>query len=319
MNAANTTCKHITADVKNADGREKIVLGEIFISENAGEPLICELEKTGHTIFRVKSTDAVYEAISAHPDIYMCRIKDTLIVDEASRTEPDLKSARGEEPDLKSARVESLRGCGINKIGQSGHVIYEASQIGREYPYDVAYNAVSTDKFFIHNIKYTSAALLSYARNAKLEIINVKQGYTKCSCVVAADNAIITADASIVRSCRAYNEKLCAESKDDHGRDDHGRDDHGRNDLSRGDSDRQALGRIDILEIEKGHVALEGFDYGFIGGASGDVDSIIYFNGNLLAHPDHKKIIEFITAHGKEVRYFEDYELTDIGSIIYLP
>ncbi len=275
-------------------------MGRVFISEKAGENLIRELEAAGHTIFRVKSTDTVYEAISTHPDIYMCKIKDTLIIDETSEMEPDLKSAYRDELERKAEEAES--GAIIPAARSellSGYIIYEMGQIGYEYPYDVAYNAISTDKFFIHNTKYTSASLLDYARNAGLEIINVKQGYAKCSCVVVADNAIITADSGIVKSCLAYNEMICEEYENN--------------------PEEQSLRRIDVLKIEKGHVALEGFDYGFIGGTSGEIDSVIYFNGNLAAHPDCEKIIDFVKTHGKEVRYFDDYELTDIGSIIYLP
>ena len=66
-------------------------MGLIFISENACQELIDQLTETGHDIYKVLSTDVVYDAISAHPDIYMCPVRNTLIADETLETDPPLK------------------------------------------------------------------------------------------------------------------------------------------------------------------------------------------------------------------------------------
>ena len=76
---------------------------------------------------------------------------------------------------------------------------------------------------------------------------------------------------------------------------------------------------IDVLLIEKGHVALDGFEYGFLGGASGCIENTVYFNGDLSKHPDFEKICRFIESQNCRVRYFEGEPLADIGSVIYLP
>ena len=73
---------------------------------------------------------------------------------------------------------------------------------------------------------------------------------------------------------------------------------------------------LEVLTIESGHVLLEGYETGFIGGASGRIGDEIVFNGDLRKHPDFRAITEFVEGRGLKVRYFPGHDLTDIGSII---
>ena len=71
-----------------------------------------------------------------------------------------------------------------------------------------------------------------------------------------------------------------------------------------------------MLKISKGSVYLPGFDYGFIGGASGKIaDDEIIFNGDISKHPDYKNIMSFLCKHNVKAVSFKD-KLEDIGSII---
>jgi hypothetical protein len=70
------------------------------------------------------------------------------------------------------------------------------------------------------------------------------------------------------------------------------------------------------LLIDKGHIQLQGFDYGFIGGASGRIGDTIIFNGDITQHPDYEKIAAFIEDRDLKIKYFTEYPLEDIGSII---
>ena len=155
----------------------------------------------------------------------------------------------------------------------------DKSLLGRDYPENVRYNAVLLDKYFIHNLRYTDEKLLEYAVKTGRTPVSVRQGYTKCSTVVVSGNAVITADKGIIKALKN-------------------------------------LPALDALEIEGGHVAIEGHDEGFIGGASGRVGDEIVFSGDLSAHPDYEKIIAFIENHGLRVKYFPEFPLTDIGTII---
>ncbi len=152
-------------------------------------------------------------------------------------------------------------------------------EIGRSYPDNIRFNAVALDRYFIHRLKNTSPALLKKAREMGLECINVNQGYTKCNCVVVDGHSLITSDEGIDRTLQGYPD-------------------------------------LHVLKIRPGFVRLEGFDYGFLGGASGRVGEEIVFNGDLSAHPDCDAICRFIRSRGLRVKYFPNYPLTDIGSIL---
>lgn len=210
----------------------------VFIAQAANKILIEYVKKLGCNVQLVPKTSLVYDEISDHPDIYMCRFHDGEIL-------------RAEE-----------------------------GEIGFSYPQDIAFNALCLGKYFIHNLEFTNPRLLKRAAEKGLETVHVNQGYTKCSVCAVDSNSVITSDPSII-------------------------------------SVLKNLPDIDVLEIQGGHVALHGFEYGFIGGASGKIGNEIIFNGNLSLHPDFEKICDFIESKHLRVKYFTEYPLTDIGSIIF--
>lgn len=212
-------------------------MNKAIISETAHMDLVSWLKGAGLEIQEIPCLNG--SPIGTHPDLYYCSM--------------------------------SFPGSGEKLF--SGDV----SKVGSCYPGDCIYNAASTGRFFIHNTKITDPALLKAARDLQMEIIHVKQGYSKCSCVVVDENSIITSDAGIERACR---------------------------------------NKLDCLLVSPEHVLLEGYDYGFLGGASGRLDDTMIFNGDLQAHPDREKIRSFITERGLKIKYFDSYPLTDIGSIV---
>lgn len=149
--------------------------------------------------------------------------------------------------------------------------------LGADYPAHAIFNGCSTGKYFLHNLKITDPGLLEAVRIEGQTEIHVAQGYAKCSCVVVDENSIITADKGI--------EKVAA-----------------------------AAG-LSVLLVKSGQVVLEGYDYGFLGGASGRVGRSIVFNGDITRHSDWPKIRKFIHDRGLETVYFSQYPLTDIGTI----
>jgi hypothetical protein len=151
--------------------------------------------------------------------------------------------------------------------------------IGTKYPDNIIYNAACTGKFFLHNTKHTDRELLKQIPE-NVEIISVPQGYTKCNTLIVDENSIITSDLGIYNSCYS---------------------------------------KLDVLLIDKGHIQLQGFDYGFIGGASGRIGDTIIFNGDITQHPDYEKIAAFIEDRDLKIKYFAEYPLEDIGSIIENP
>lgn len=229
----------------------------ILISGNANIVLKDYLINKGHLLCEVAKTASVYDAVSLHPDIYLCKLDDELIV------------SKDQLPFLE----RQLNECGIRYI--TG-----ASRLGYGYPENIKYNAVQLGKQFIHNTKFTDPVLLKVAREKGLVLIHVNQGYTKCNIVAVDANSTITSDGGIAAALKAHG--------------------------------------INTLVVSPSHVKLEGFPYGFIGGASGRIDDEIIFNGNLRAHPDCSKIRNFIEERGLRAVFFEEYPLEDIGSIIQI-
>ncbi|MHC1721600.1 MAG: DUF6873 family GME fold protein [Aminipila sp.] len=158
-------------------------------------------------------------------------------------------------------------------------VFHEENQLclGYKYPENVKYNAVCMGNYFIHNLNHTAPALFDKIQQTGYKTIHVKQGYTKCNMVILNNQAAITSDEGIYKFVSKY---------------------------------------LDVFLIKPGYVKLGNFPYGFLGGASGRVGNEIIFNGNLELHPDYKKISDFITLQNLKIKYFKEYPLEDIGSII---
>lgn len=151
--------------------------------------------------------------------------------------------------------------------------------LSADYPCDVPFNAACTGKYFIHNLEYTNPDLLQAAENMGMTTINVKQGYSKCSIVIVDETSIITYDEGIYKACEEYDD-------------------------------------LDVLLVSPGFVRLDGYDTGFIGGASGRIGDEVIFNGDLFCHPDFNRIKIFIESRDLKCKWFAGYPLTDIGSIL---
>ena len=75
---------------------------------------------------------------------------------------------------------------------------------------------------------------------------------------------------------------------------------------------------IDVLKIREGYVDIDGYGYGFIGGASGACDDAVYFCGDILSHPDGQKIADFCEKHSKRCVSLSNDTLFDVGTLFFL-
>ena len=150
-------------------------------------------------------------------------------------------------------------------------LIMGARKLSSHYPNDVAYNVLIYKNKAFAKEESIDEVVLEELKKRKIELINVSQGYAKCSCAVC-ENGVITADDGIF-------EKLI------------------ENDIK-------------ALKITPGYVTLHGYDYGFIGGASGMIDGKLTFFGDVSQHPDFDKICKFC-----DFDYVNDLPLTDVGTI----
>lgn len=149
------------------------------------------------------------------------------------------------------------------------------------YPGDVRLNCVVIGKKLICNKDTVSKKIIDFAYNNSYTIIHSKQGYSKCSVCVVNEECIITDDESIYKSVQNYFN--------------------------------------DVLLVAKGSVLLNGYYYGFIGGASGIIGkNKLAFNGRIDSHPDCNSIIDLAAKYNVEIIELINSRLTDIGSIIPL-
>ncbi len=149
-----------------------------------------------------------------------------------------------------------------------------------KYPFDVLFNACLIGEQLICNTKTVSRLILDTARAEGYAIIDVPQGYTKCSICKVGENAVITSDKAIDAACREKG--------------------------------------IEALLIAEGHVSLPPYEYGFIGGASGYCNEKVYFCGSLDSHPDGERIKKFCTQNGAKASCLSDTNLQDIGTIFFI-
>lgn len=155
--------------------------------------------------------------------------------------------------------------------------IYEKA--GKVYPDDVRLNCTIIGNKIICNEKTISKQILEYAYINNYIIINVNQGYSKCSVCVLNENTIITDDESIYRAAGNFLN--------------------------------------DAELISKDSIVLKGYNYGFIGGCCGKIDKDkIAFNGRLDSHKDFNKIIDIIYRNRIECIELCNTPLTDIGGIL---
>ena len=158
------------------------------------------------------------------------------------------------------------------------NVIEISKNIKKDYPNNVMLNCVVLNDKLICNSKTIADEVLQMAIKDNLKIINANQGYTKCSTCIVNENAIITSDKSIYKSCR--NE-------------------------------------MDVLLIRQGYIELPGTDYGFIRGSSIKYNrNTLVFTGNIKLHPDYESIKSFAQNHNVELLSLTENTMIDIGSII---
>lgn len=170
----------------------------------------------------------------------------------------------------------------IGRIALVSHLDISVSDepTGEKYPLDVLFNACLVGDRLICNERTVSRLILGAAEDSGVEIINVPQGYTKCSVCAVSDDAIITADRAIAKICAAHG--------------------------------------IDALTVSEGHVSLPPYSHGFIGGASGIYGDTVYFCGSLDTHPDGDRIAEFCRKHKKTAVSLRDGELYDVGTMFFI-
>ena len=151
---------------------------------------------------------------------------------------------------------------------------------GASYPHDVQFNLCMIKDRIILNPKTAAESIVDYLTNISENcFVPVRQGYSRCAACVVDGSSIITADRGLAAASDAAG--------------------------------------LHVLLIHPGHIQLNGYDYGFIGGASFKIASDrLAFTGHLSNHPDKGRILRFLDDRGIEPVFLSKYPAFDIGTAI---
>lgn len=225
----------------------------VLVAENFPEKSLEKLKEYGK-IVRTKSNKYLMKGLDTHPDILVHPLPNGEIVVDRDNLEY------------------------YKKIFPDKKILPSHSILSKEYPKDVPLNAFTFKKYFIHNLKYTDQVLLDYYKNSAYEMININQGYAKCSSLVT-DDFIITSDGGIYEILRDF---------------------------------------IPIYKIDHKQIKLQNFNYGFIGGATGVLGKKIFFTGDFSHHSSHEEILKIIKKYDYEIEILSKDPIEDYGSIFFI-
>ncbi len=213
------------------------------------------LTKMGIKVLKTAKLNSVYESVNGHPDMQIHHIGDNVFVCEKSLTEY------------------------YNNLLPDAEIVSGNTHLTSVYPYDIAYNGAKIGDYFFHYLNYTDSKIIEYYKTNREKLINVKQGYTKCSVAIINKNAIITSDIKIAQKA-------------------------------------QNVG-IDALFTENDQIILKGQNCGFFGGICGKTDkNTLVINGNINKLRNAESLLNFCQGNGVNIKSLNNCIPEDIGSIL---
>ena len=204
---------------------------------------------------------------------------------------PRLSSPIASHPDMLikligSEIVTTADYCEV--AGAEISMIYDATRMrchftsdahGERYPEDVIFNSLTLGSRIYARLESLSPYLKDLALRMGFELRNVRQGYPACTTLKLSDKAVITADEGMASA------------------------------LSRDG--------IRVYRIKSGGILLPPYEYGFIGGAAGVDNGIVYFLGDYKNHPSADIIEDAVEREGLRAVSLTRSPLTDLGGILF--
>jgi hypothetical protein len=201
----------------------------------------------------------LYEAVDGHPDMLMLHT--------------------GENKIVMAPNIYEIMAPKLTKKGFA--VTKGATWLSRNYPGNIAYNVLIVGDVAFHSLKHTDPEVIKALEEENIKMLNVSQGYTKCSVCILDSKTIITSDYKLSKTAERYG--------------------------------------IESFLIKPGGIELKGLNYGLVGGASGLLSkNQIAFAGSLKSLKDSLELIDFINEKGFEIVSLCEEGLADYGSIIPL-
>lgn len=123
-----------------------------------------------------------YDAISGHPDIFLCQTPFGLVV----------------APNTPAEFLRQLESKNIPfTLGEK--------PVGSKYPETACYNAVVTSNYLIHNTSVTDGKLLELLLTFDILPLTFHQSYARCNLIALGENNFITSDRGIEKALKSRN------------------------------------------------------------------------------------------------------------------
>lgn len=227
----------------------------VFIANNA-YPVLIEQLSSLYKVILTPETDALYEGIRNHTDLHVHCLCGRLLI---------------------SKEIAPY----LEKQLEEGQYIYTviSKALGNKYPDTVLLNAITTDRYIIHNSTATSRSLILEANALGLKPIHIKQGYARCLTLPLTNDVLITSDKGVYKTLAAYED-------------------------------------LTVHLIDNGPVTLAGHPNGFFAGTAGVIGGTLYVNGDLNTHPDSDRLRNYCTTLDLAIFDVPGHPLRDIGSIL---
>ncbi len=150
------------------------------------------------------------------------------------------------------------------------------------YPFDAQLNLCLLGSKSICSPETVPPEVVDFlTNNASRQMIRCRQGYARCVSCLPDEGSIITADRGVAKA-----------------------------------AERAGMA---VLLITEGGILLDGYACGFLGGASFKISADkMAFTGRLDGHPDHGRILDFLSARSIEAIFLTEDPVFDIGTAIPL-
>lgn len=140
-----------------------------------------KLKELGYNLVEIQKSLEIYEEISSHVDIFVCKIENKIII----------------EPNQYER---------ISKKIYKNYIIEKGNEkVEKKYPYDIKYNVCTIGKKAFHNFEFCDLKIKKELIKKGYELINTTQGYTNCSIAVIDENSAIVTDKGLYKILQKYN------------------------------------------------------------------------------------------------------------------
>jgi len=228
----------------------------VILNHEADPEILRNLSRYDIEPITIGPTDRLPEPLSGHADLQVFPMGDVLYCN----------------PDISTSFVD--------KIGHYCEIVLCSTQLGSEPVKTIPYCVADTGAVAFHRTKYTDTDIKCALKSAEIPLMDVPQGFARCSIMIVSRHHIITADAKVHRIAQ--------------------------------------IAGIDSLLISPGNIAIRGYRYGFIGGASGVVGGTVFLTGTIDHHPDREIILQFIEKAGQSLVILSGIRAADIGSMFFI-